>query len=85
MGIAMVLMGLGGYLLGAYIDQTLNISPWGAIIGLLLGTGVGLWDLYRVAMRIMQAQPAPPPNRYEENSTADRDAEGDRDENHELP
>lgn len=52
---------VGGYFVGMLIDRGLHSAPVGAIIGLLLGFVIGIIDLYRIAMRIMQAQPAPPP------------------------
>jgi F0F1-type ATP synthase assembly protein I len=55
-GFVLVAMSVTGYELGAWIDRHLHDSPICAIIGLLLGTGIGIWDLYRIASRVMRAE-----------------------------
>ena len=59
-GFLLVCMSLGGYVIGSLIDRWLGSRPLGAVIGLLLGLGVGFWDLYRIALRVMAQQPPVP-------------------------
>ena len=56
---------LGGLALGWVIDHYLHTDPWGKVIGLLAGTLVGFWDLYRFATRVMNAQSTPPVDKHE--------------------
>lgn len=44
---AILLLGAAGWAL----DWWLGSSPWGLILGLVLGFAVGLWQLIRVGMR----------------------------------
>lgn len=60
-GFLLVAMSLGGYLIGALIDRVFHTAPIGAVVGLLIGTLVGFWDIYRIAMWAMRRQPPPPP------------------------
>jgi F0F1-type ATP synthase assembly protein I len=66
---------IGGYIVGIYIDRVLHSAPAGAVIGLIVGFVIGIIDLYRVAMRIMQAQPAPPPLPPEPDEAETQDAD----------
>lgn len=69
-----------GYFAGTWLDDRLGTRPWLAIIGLLFGTLIGFYDLYRVGMQIMRRQPAPPPLPPEEENIENFPAgEGDRD------
>lgn len=88
-GFVLVAMSIGGYAIGALIDRRLGTAPNGAIIGLLIGTVFGFWDLYRIASRVMNRQPVPT---HEQQKAAEaqwekiektEEPEGDRDENHE--
>ena len=59
-GFVLVAMSWGGYLLGSWVDRALHdTSPKAAIIGLILGTLGGFWDLYRIVSRVMLSQPLP--------------------------
>lgn len=56
-GVGFVLVGasLGGYLLGALVDRALGTSPRWAIVGLVLGTIAGFYDVYLLVQRVMRA------------------------------
>ncbi len=56
-GFVLVAMSVAGYEVGAWIDLRAQSSPTGAIIGLLLGLIIGFWDIFRIASRVMRAQP----------------------------
>jgi len=43
------ILGLG--LLGYFLDQWLNTSPWLLVAGLLLGVVIGIWELARVSLK----------------------------------
>ena len=79
-GFLLVGMTLAGYLVGYAFDRTLHSAPVGAVVGLMLGMIAGVWDLYRMAMRIMRQQPAPPPTNAgeEEGEQAAGDDADDR-------
>jgi len=81
-GSALVLMTIGGYYLGYVVDRLIHSTPWGAVIGLILGFCVGIWDFYRIASRVMKTQPAPPP--AEKNAENPVDKAGNRENNHEI-
>lgn len=83
-GFALVFMTLGGYIAGVLIDRAVHSSPWGAVIGLFLGFAVGIWDLYRIASRVMISQPLPPPADEEKIDENSSEAAGNRDNNHET-
>lgn len=88
-GFLLVTMSIAGYFIGSLIDRALHSSPTGAIIGLLIGTVIGFWDLYRIAARIMNRQPAPTVQEQQqaqenwEKFEKAEENEGLRDENHE--
>ena len=91
-GILLVAMSVGGYFLGSLLDRVLKTSPICAIAGLIIGTMVGFWDLYRTAARIMNQQPLPSPEAQQraqhmwenaEKSEKSELDEGFRDETHE--
>lgn len=79
-GVILVSMSAGGYVLGAIIDRLAHTSPYGALVGLLIGTIAGFWDLYRIAARVMNQQPAPPSSSTDEPVRDD----SEREEDHEL-
>jgi len=88
-GFILVAASIGGYLVGALIDAKFGTAPKGAVTGLVLGTIVGFWDLYRVAARIFSGQSVPTREQqkaaqaqWEKAEKAEKQ-EGDRDENHE--
>lgn len=54
-GFALVIFTMTGYGLGYFIDLKAHTHPWGMVIGLLLGFIVGMWDLYRIAKRVMMS------------------------------
>ena len=33
--------------LGIWLDRRLGISPWGVLIGVFAGAGLGFWSMYR--------------------------------------
>ncbi len=41
-------------LLGHYLDTRFHSSPWGLLIGILLGVVGGGWLAYRMAMRVLK-------------------------------
>ncbi|MHB9131888.1 MAG: AtpZ/AtpI family protein [Armatimonadota bacterium] len=87
-GFLLVAMTLGGYVVGHWLDRIFHTGSLLSIIGLLFGTFVGFWDLYRIAMRVMNQQPPPPPplnddQQFSDNNEADEDTAGDRDNSHE--
>lgn len=85
----LVTLGVGGYYIGMLVDRHIGSSPTGAIVGLLLGTFFGIWDLYRVASRILRQQPVPTREQQEaaranwEASANNENTEGDRENPHE--
>ena len=40
-----------GYLVGDYIDARTETRPWGAVIGVMSGTGAGFLNLFRTVAR----------------------------------
>src|SRR5262245_7464472 len=58
-GFVLVSLSIGGYVVGSLIDRALGTNPIGAVVGLLIGTIIGFWDLYLIAQRIMRNQPVP--------------------------
>ncbi len=42
-----------GLVLGLLVDRFANTSPWGTIVGVLLGFGVSLWMGWRTSQRLM--------------------------------
>jgi F0F1-type ATP synthase assembly protein I len=68
---------IGGYYVGVLTDRVLHTEPLGAIIGLLVGFVIGVIDLYRVGMRIMQTQPAPAPLPADDDADTDTDTDTD--------
>jgi F0F1-type ATP synthase assembly protein I len=80
-GFILVAMTFGGYVLGHWLDRVFHTGSMLSIIGLLFGTFVGFWDLYRIAMRVMNQQPPPPPPLNDDQQNSDNisdDAAGDR-------
>lgn len=65
-GFGLVFYTIGGYALGYVIDRKIGTAPWGAVIGLFLGFVVGVWDIFRIARRVVLSQPLPP-SKPEEN------------------
>lgn len=59
-GFILVGMTFGGWYLGVLADRVFGTAPYGAVIGLVLGTLVGFWDLYLIAARIINSQPSSP-------------------------
>jgi ATP synthase protein I len=46
-------VGVGlGYLVGAWLDRRQGWSPWGVVIGTLVGMAAGMYLLIKEAMRI---------------------------------
>jgi F0F1-type ATP synthase assembly protein I len=41
-------------LLGHYLDTKFHSSPWGLLVGILLGVVGGGWLAYRMAMRVLK-------------------------------
>lgn len=50
-GMVIVVSVILGYLLGSYLDRTLGTSPWLVVMGVLLGTAAGFFQLFRVVSR----------------------------------
>jgi F0F1-type ATP synthase assembly protein I len=42
---------VAGLLLGKWVDQQLDTSPWITIAGILLGIGAGVWGVYQQISR----------------------------------
>ena len=38
--------------LGLLLDKWLNVSPWLAVVGIVLGTVVGFYEFFRIISRI---------------------------------
>jgi len=49
-----------GGLLGYGIDYFLHTTPWGLLIGLLLGAAAGVWNMVRTARDYSKAHPVDP-------------------------
>lgn len=73
-GFVLVGATLGGYYLGHVIDRALGIGPRWAIVGLLLGTIAGFYDLLLLVQRLMRA---PQPTNQESSPPAADDATDD--------
>jgi len=58
-GVLLVSFTLGGYVIGYLIDRASGTAPYGAVIGLLVGFLIGIYDFYRIAVRIMNQQSLP--------------------------
>lgn len=90
-GFVLVGMTAGGTIIGYLIGRALGAVWLGAVIGLILGTAIGFFDLYQMAMRIFSRQALPTEaeqERARENwEKSDKkyssDEEGTRDINHE--
>jgi len=82
-GAVVVGASLGGYLVGLLIDRALGIGPRYAIVGLILGTIIGFWDLYQLATRMLKQQMSTPIAPSESDDNFSDDDEGVRDINHE--
>jgi F0F1-type ATP synthase assembly protein I len=50
-GIELVTFTIGGYFLGAFLDESWGTKPWLMISGLLLGAAAGMVHLFRLASR----------------------------------
>jgi ATP synthase protein I len=50
-GIGMVAAAAVGLVGGRFIDNWLNSSPWGTVVGTLLGLIAGLWSAYKRVSR----------------------------------
>ena len=82
-GFILVACTLGGYALGYLIDVRAHTQPWASVIGLMLGFITGMWDLYRIAIRVSMSQPfssSPPAGEQPKNTT---EPEGNHEQNHE--
>ncbi len=53
-GFLLVSMSLAGWWLGNLFDLHFHISPWGKIIGLVIGTITGFIDLFRIALKSLK-------------------------------
>ncbi|HEX2948895.1 MAG TPA: AtpZ/AtpI family protein [Armatimonadota bacterium] len=88
-GFILVSLSFGGYIIGSAIDKFLHSSPYGSIIGLIVGTLIGFYDLFRIASRVMKHQPVPTAAQQRaakeqaEKFENSENSAGDRDENHE--
>lgn len=51
LGITMVLLTVGGYFLGYWLDGKLGTSPYLSLVGLFLGIAAGFYQLYKIALR----------------------------------
>lgn len=51
--IGLVLVGcvVIGYALGAWLDRSLGIAPWGVVLGVLLGMVAGFLNAWRAVKR----------------------------------
>jgi len=47
-GIQLAISVVGGLVLGNYIDGKIGTSPWLAVIGTMVGTIGGIWNLVRI-------------------------------------
>lgn len=47
----MVLLTVGGYFLGYWLDGKLGTSPYLSLVGLFLGIAAGFYQLYKIALR----------------------------------
>lgn len=45
---------VGGYIVGALIDDHFGTAPWGVVITVLLGLVGVLWHVYRVAKNFLE-------------------------------
>jgi len=51
LGITLVLLTVGGYFLGFWLDKKLGTSPYLSVVGLFLGIAAGFYQLYKAATR----------------------------------
>ncbi|MGB9608139.1 MAG: AtpZ/AtpI family protein [bacterium] len=51
LGTTMVILTIGGYFLGFWLDKKLNTSPYFSLIGLFLGISAGFYQLYKIAKK----------------------------------
>jgi ATP synthase protein I len=47
-GFAMFSSVLAGFLIGWGLDRWLKISPWGVVVGIVLGSAAGFYELVRL-------------------------------------
>jgi len=80
-GFSLVVMTLGGFLLGYLVDHKAHTSPWGSVIGLFVGFIVGMWDVYRISIRVLASQPLPSQKKNAEKSS---ETAGDREDNEDI-
>lgn len=52
---------VAGWFGGEWIDKRFSCSPWGTMIGTLLGVAAGMYLLIREGIRINKGPPGPPP------------------------
>jgi F0F1-type ATP synthase assembly protein I len=51
LGITLVILTVGGYFLGFWLDKKLGTSPYLSLVGLFLGISAGFYQLYKIAKR----------------------------------
>lgn len=50
-GIVLVTCVVLGYVLGDLVDDRWGSKPWGSVVGVMLGTGAGILNLFRTVTR----------------------------------
>jgi len=51
LGITLVILTVGGYFFGNWLDGKLGTSPYLSLVGLFLGISAGFYQLYKVAIK----------------------------------
>lgn len=59
MAVTVLMVGAAGWA----VDRWLGSHPWGLLVGLLLGCGLGMINLVRGALRAMDSATPPPAKR----------------------
>ena len=53
-GFVLVLLTVSGFFIGAFLGRNLGSEFIGSIVGTIFGVGVGFYDLYRIASRVIR-------------------------------
>jgi len=53
-GFILVLLTVSGYFIGAFLGKHLGSEFVGGIVGTIFGVGIGFYDLYRIASRVIR-------------------------------
>jgi len=51
LGLTMVSTAAAGLLIGRWLDNRFDSTPWATVIGIILGMVAGLWSIYKRVLR----------------------------------